>query len=85
MRFVVDYVIFSLGIRVSVSLSLPKVLGGPAPLVGGPTMWVEYPKIFAEKVEKAVDMYNHDPHSNIVGPPAKFWHASKETWEFLIE
>ena len=48
-------------------------------------MWVESPKLFVEKVEIAVAIYNHTPRSREVGSPTSLWYTPKETWEYLVK
>ena len=42
-------------------------------------VWAEEPKLFADKVKKAVEIYNHTPRSNMVGSLDNIWHASQKT------
>ena len=47
-------------------------------------MWVVHPKAFAEKVSRAVQIYNETPRSTTVGSPEQLWKGSEGTWEFLL-
>ena len=47
-------------------------------------MWVEDPKAFAEKVERAVRVYNETPRSGTIDSPEQLWKGPEGTWEFLL-
>ena len=48
-------------------------------------MWIEDPKHFSVKVEQAVEIYNHTPHSREMGTPAQLWQASEDIWDRLLK